>query len=95
MLQHVDQLVELITLENSLDHDYLETPTPELEEVCHLPQYHKEMEDGVVLIVVADKENETFHVYTEAGLAQASVKYDDYEIALEEVQIYADRKVFA
>lgn len=87
MINHLEQLIALISHEYSLVCETSDDKPEYFEAHQHKSQYRLEMEDAVTFIVIED--DEQFLVYTDSQEPVAILKFDDYELAAEEFLIYA------
>lgn len=95
MLNHIEQLIALISLQYNLECERLDEQPDYIESHSDKTKFHKEMEDGINLQVVVDEDAELFYVYTDEGTALVTLQFDDFELAYEELEIYADEVVYA
>lgn len=87
MINHLEQLIALISLENDLDCETLDGLPEYYETNKHLEQFHMEMDDNIVFKVIPV--GELFLIYSEENEPLAILQFDDFDLAYEELEIYA------
>lgn len=86
MINHLELLIALISLENDLDCETLDELPDYYETNKHLEQFHMEMDDLVFKVIPV---GELFLVYSEENEPLATLQFDDFDLAYEELEIYA------
>jgi hypothetical protein len=85
---HLEQLIAIISLEHNLDCEISSEQPEYFEAHEHKTQYHIELDNGVSVIVIRDEQN--ILVYGEDQNPIAILEFSDIDLAVEELEIYAE-----